>query len=132
MCDLNVPILSAKVQFVLHREFVDEGQYTVNVGGLSSLITVKRIQNVESMNTAHMDDLEFFGTVASTHDYHGVFNISEITIYLKYLNMDVIKDVRKTCISYLNKLVQVVRLHTRRYWLEPVTEPDIQYIRMVE
>jgi hypothetical protein len=129
----NLPLLHATVQFVLHREFVDEGQYIVNVGAESSSVHVRRIQNVHSMKAAHMGDLEFYGTVTSTHDYHGVFNMSEITLNLRYFDGSNFRnDVRKLCLRYLNKLVDVVRFHTKKYWLEAVTEPDIPYIRLVE
>jgi hypothetical protein len=95
-------------------------------------IIVKTIQNTNSISAAHMGEMKFMGTVSSTHYYHGIFNLSQITILLKYPDSSIIQSIRKVCIRYLNKLVKVVRLHSKRYWLKAVTEPEIYFIKPVE
>jgi hypothetical protein len=126
------------VEFILHREFVKDGDYDVSIDGRVAKINVIRVQNVEAMQKVVMDDLVSEGTVEMSHDYHGVVNISKIRLILPFVidissrNSNEPPTLKKRCIPYLNRLREVVRYHTNKYWMAPVSEHDITYFRILE
>ena len=85
-----------------------------------------------------MDDLVSEGTVEMSHDYHGVVNIFKIRVILPFVidvssgNADEPPALKKKCIPYLNRLREVVRYYTNKYWIAPVSEHDITYFRILE
>ena len=70
-------------QFVLHRDFVDEGDYDIWLNGIMARVKVERIQNIEGMQKI-MEGFQFLGTVDMTHDQYGIFSIFKVTITLPY------------------------------------------------
>ena len=119
-------------EFILHREFIREGEYNVKKDGIVAKITVTRIQNKESMQKM-MGQLESMGRVETTHHYHGVINISKIRITLPYhKEFGEPVEFKKECIPFLNRLIEVVRYKTKAYWITPLTDHDIRYFDIVE
>jgi hypothetical protein len=111
------------VEFILHRDFVKDGDYDVSINGKVAKVNVARIQNKEGLQKVVMDDLVSEGTVDMSHDYHGVVNISKIRITLPYFvdrssdKSDEPPALKKRCIPYLNRLREVTRYLTNKYWI---------------
>jgi hypothetical protein len=120
------------VEFTLHREFVKEGEYNVTRKSVVAKITVTRIQNIDSMRKM-MGQLETMGKVETTHDYHGVVNISRVRITLPYhMQFGEPLEFKRECIPFLNRLIEAVKYNTNAYWITPVTEHDILYFDIIE
>jgi hypothetical protein len=119
------------MEYCLHKNFVDESEYSLILKGMESTINVKRILNESSRNTIFLNDLKTTGRLSQNPDYHG---ISEV--YIIRQTIDSHKDIDKSrckllCIEFLNKLIDSVRLCTGKYWLDNVIESDLIYFRFL-
>ena len=131
------------VEFTLPFVVVGEGQYTVQLNGKVAKITVIRVQNKGGMETVMGLASIGQGGLAMGQDLHGVMNVSKITIELPYIleafeSREEAKQVdpvakssilKKECISYMNRLIEVVRWKTRQYWIPSVAPRDILWWR---
>lgn len=132
------------VNLTLPFALLDEGDYEVSMNGEIVKISIKLERTVSRMG--QIQGVEFNAPGASTvrmeNDFHGIVNISRIQIefphYILPTKMeqqangsqkDVSGDhhvnVQKESILSLNRLIEVVRWHTRRYWIPNLSGSDI-------
>ncbi len=123
---------SSEIVFILHRPFVKEGDYKVQQNGRIASIKVSRIKNVGSLQKI-FDGMEIIGTVEISHDYHGIANIWKITMTMPYIpKPDASRQFVQECLRYLNRLVEVVRYKTKKYWITPLSEHDILFAKIID
>ena len=126
------------VEFMVPSVFVDEGQYEVSLNGNVAKVSVSFIQNREVMN--RITGTQSVGKATMTPDTHGIANISKVAIELPYGQdrlseqipgasivsmLSMMRTVKLECILVLNRLIEVVRAATNRYWITSFSERDI-------
>lgn len=128
--ELSCLVSTITLKFILHRGFVSPGTYEVYVGGMKAVILVSRERNSHSLEKI----FPRFSPVnpSDAYDIHGIVNISRISMTLttpfKFEdNPRVAEDLKRECLKYLNRLVEVIRYKTRKYWLLPVSEYEVLY-----
>lgn len=124
--------MKTTIEFTIHRPFVKEGDYNVYVNGKIASIRVTRIQNNDSLRKM-FEDMEFSGSIEISHDYHGVANIWKISMTVPHVPTP--NDTRlfvQECLKYLNRLVEVVRYKTKKYWITPISSHDIIYAKIID
>lgn len=68
--------------------------------------------------------------LSDEYDIHGIVNISRVCIIFATPNKideTLGPDLKRQCLEYLNRLVEVIRYKTRKYWLLPVSEYELIY-----
>lgn len=115
--------------------FVDEGVYDVSLNGKIAKITIKLLQNFGGMKLLGLNiDTTGSGRVTFNPDLHGVANYSQIEIEFPYstnFDEDFTKvrartySLKQDCVFYLNRLIEVVRIHTNQYSIQKIKEIDI-------
>jgi hypothetical protein len=118
------------LKFTLHRGFVADGKYDVYVGGKKAIIEVKRERNSYALQKIFRRFTPL--TPLEEYDIHGIVNICHITMKLSLPfklvnNSNQSDDIKSECLKYLNRLVEVVRYKTRKYWLLPVINNELLY-----
>lgn len=134
------------VKFTLPFVTVEEGEYPVSISGKTAKITISFQQNLESFEK--ITKMKFHssgGKVSLSRDPHGIANYTNVSIEFPYY-YDVSKDggfmttefstthpLKQDSIVYLNRLIEVIRWLTARYWIQRVKEQDIlsfEYVRI--
>jgi len=124
------------VELTIPFTFIAGGEYMVAVDGKICVISINIEQNHE-LATMIYRNIQFMGNVTSyPADYHGLFEISRIVMEFPYLiqptNGDQLFTSAETvCITYLNRLLNVVKYLTKKYWLSPLSPRDL-FINNVE
>jgi len=126
------------VEFTIPQVFADEGEYDILFDDMMVKITISLIQNNPSLeNVGGMTvSASGSGRVSISSDPFGIANITKIKIEFpkiispkldeKEINpTNVSLTVKQECIKYVNRLIEIVRIHTCRYWLRYVSEQDI-------
>jgi hypothetical protein len=129
------------VDFRLPSALIEPGEYEVSIDGITAKIRIVLIPNREAMN--RIMGLEAnatgSGSVRLSRDRYGVVNISQVTIELPFTvdakidstssNMfDMFSQsamIKRECLRFLNRLVEVERWNTRKYWITPIEEQEI-------
>jgi len=115
--------------------FVDEGVYDVSLNGKTAKISIKLLQNFGGMKLLGFNiQTEGSGRISMNPDVHGVANYSQIEIELPYsiksqegITVNPLSDnrLKKDYVSYLNRLIEIVRIHTNQYSIQKIKESDI-------
>ncbi len=107
-----------------------DGKYDVYVGVKKAIIKVTRERNPYALQKI----FRRFTPLAPLEDFdiHGIINICHVTMELSLPftlvnNSSQNDEVKSECLKYLNRLVEVVRYKTRKYWLLPVTNNELLY-----
>jgi len=115
-----------RVSFCLPFELVDEGEYSVSLDGRVATIKVSVIsrskEDFEKV-TGMTYETSGSGSVRITPDIHGVSVISEIHVEVPYY-VDMENCVSEV-LRYLNRLVDVWRFATIKFWIPYVSDRDI-------
>jgi hypothetical protein len=118
-----------ELRFTLHRAFVANGKYYVFIGGKKAIINVKRERNMYALQEIFRKSTPL--TPLEDFDIHGIVNICHVTMELSLpftlVNSSQSDDVKSECLKYLNRLVEVIRYKTRKYWLLPVNNNELLY-----
>lgn len=107
-----------------------DGRYDVFVGGKKAKIEVKRERNLDALQKIFHRFVPL--TPLEEFDIHGIINIYHITMELMLPfalvnNTTQTDDIKSECLKYLNRLIEVVRYKTRKYWLLPVSNNELLY-----
>lgn len=119
---------------------LDDGVYDVSIDGKIAKIELQREKTTARMG--QVQGMEVLGNVQMENDFHGLVNITRVKIELPYLiypsktrpksdgtledlSHDHHVNVQKDCMLYLNRLIQVVRWHTRKFWINNLSGFDI-------
>lgn len=131
-------------RFTLPFALLDDGTYDVSLNGIVAKITTHRENTVSRQ--AQMMGMEAMipqgGTLTMENDFYGLVNITRIQVELPYLihptrtrnlgdgrledlSHDNHINVQRDCLLYLNRLIEVIRWQTRRYWIHNLSGTDI-------
>ncbi len=123
---------------------LDDGVFEVSIDGKTAKITTVRENTVSRQQ--QMMGMAFVApqgvTLTMENDFYGLVNITRVRIELPYLirptktrdlgngrledlSHDNHINVQKDCILYLNRLIEVVRWYTRRYWIHNLSGSDV-------
>ena len=115
-----------RVSFCLPFELVDEGEYSVSLDGRIATIKVSAIprskEDFEKV-TGMKYEASGSGSVRITPDTRGVSIISQIHVEVPYY-VDIENCVSEV-LRYLNRLVEVWRFATKKFWIPYVSDEDI-------
>ncbi len=123
---------------------LDNGTYNVSVDGKTATIILKR-ENTQSRQEQMMG-MSFVAppgaTMSMPNDFYGLVDITRIKIEFPFLirptkvrdngdgtlediSHDNHDNVQKLCLTYLNRLIEVVRWHTKRHWIHNLAGSDV-------
>jgi len=123
---------------------LNDGTFEVSLDGKTAIITTRKENTVSRQ--AQMMGMEFVapqgGTLTMENDFYGLVNITRVQVELPYLIYpsqtktlpnDQLEDlshdhhvnVQRDCLLYLNRLIEVVRWHTRRHWINNLSGADV-------
>ena len=115
-----------RVSFCLPFELVDEGEYSVSLDGRIATIKVSAIprskEDFEKV-TGMTYETSGSGSVRITPDTRGVSVISQIHVEVPYY-VD-IENCLSEVLRYLNRLVEVWRFATKKFWILYVSDKDV-------
>lgn len=126
------------VEFSLPFVAIDEGKYEIKLGIYTSTIFIKYIPNPCGLRELLKMVIEE-GTCKLEFDGYGIANFSEITIELPYQREEHDEkmihnsvppsySLKKDCVLFLNRLIDVVRFETRLHWIPYINEKMIHGI----
>lgn len=119
------------VSLIVPFTFASEGVYNVSLDSKKVSIDIKYIRNDEKVNEIKgittLGDAKLF-----PDDPTGTVNISKIVINFHDLNQETVADamnlpggmgnqMKEYCIKYLNRLIEVIRFTTQRYWIRRIS-----------
>lgn len=126
------------IEFTIPQAFADEGEYEVLLNDMTAKITVELIQNDASLGNVGGMNVSTTGSgrVSFSSDSFGIANVTKIIIEFpkiisskldeKEINPIVLSlVVKQECIRYVNRLIEVIRIHTKKYWLRYISEQDV-------
>jgi hypothetical protein len=92
--------------FIVNRRFVQGSTYNISIDKVPLIIKIEKSTRIDSINT------------------------SKVTVEMPFLieesnNNFEDNDTKKLCVKYLNRLIDVVRYHTKLYIIERITEYDL-------
>ena len=123
---------------------LENGSFDVSLDKRIAKITVQRENTVSRQG--QMTGMEFMvskgGTLTMKNDFYGLVNITRLRVELPYLiypskiqdlgngrledlSHDHHINVQRDCLLYLNRLIEVIRWQTRRYWIHNLSGSDI-------
>ncbi len=123
---------------------LDDGTYNVSLDNKKAKIILKRENTVSRQ--AQLMGGQFVvpqgATIKMENDFYGLVNITRIRIELPFLirstniqdrgdgtlediSHDNHDNVQKICVNYFNRLIEVIRWHTRRFWIHNLAGSDV-------
>jgi len=123
---------------------LENGTYNVSINGKTALIILQR-ENTQSRQ-AQMMGMAFVAppgaTMSMPNDFYGLVDITRIKIEFPFLihptrmrnngdgtledlSHDNHDNVQKMCLIYLNRLIEVIRWHTKRHWIHNLAGSDV-------
>lgn len=143
---------STLVKLTLPFPLLAEGEYAITLSGKTAIVTIKHEYNqsgMENMTSMGMRPLGP-GKLVMEPDHHGIANYAKVTVAFSYAVNPIVTDistipqndhfkivgnaktiedhigpVTRECMNYLNRLVEVVRCYTGKYWIPPLSGRDI-------
>jgi hypothetical protein len=118
-----------KVSLTIPFTFAEEGRYEVSIDRTNACIDISYVTNDEAVN-------KIMGIVAEGQrrlmpdDPEGMVNISKIIIkfpfgysdaYLGTEPPEKFTQIKDLCVKYLNRLLEVIKYSTNRYWLRSLS-----------
>jgi len=132
------------VYLTLPFALLDDGTYNVSLDNKKAIIILKRENTVSRQG--QMMGGQFMvpqgATMKMENDFYGLVDITRIKIELPFLirsttvrdkgdgtlediSHDNHNNVQKVCLNYLNRLIEVIRWHTRRFWIHNLAGSDV-------
>ena len=118
--------------------FIAENEYDISFNKNIVRIKVQIIQNKEQASQMYRE-FNFCGNITSfPTDHHGLFNTTSLKIEFPYsIKPFIVKDIvgnnkiieresdsqaiEKECLIYLNKIIDIVKWCTKKYWIQPLS-----------
>jgi hypothetical protein len=127
---------SILVDLVIPFTFSDEGEYNIRLSGRTSKVKIEHIKNSEGIEKAK--GIKIMGTPKTIpDDPSGLYYISNVEMKIPLLQGELLDDwlindriVAYVCMRYLNRLTEVIRFATRRYWIRMISQKDIDIFRI--
>lgn len=124
------------VEFTIAQSFADEGEYDVLLDNLTAKITIILVQNNSSLETVGGMITSGSGRVSLSSDPFGIANVTKIKIEFPKIISPKLDEkqinpiltslaVKQECIRYVNRLIEIIRIHTKKYWVRYISEQDI-------
>lgn len=126
------------IEFTIPQAFADEGEYEVLLDDMTAKIAVELIQNDASLGNVGGMKVSTTGSgrVSFSLDSFGIANVTKITIeFPKIISSKLDENeinpkasslaVKQECIRYVNRLIEVIRIYTKKYWLRYISEQDV-------
>jgi hypothetical protein len=125
-------VLSLVVPFT----FSDEGEYHVRLSGRTSIVKITHAKNSEGIEKT--TGLHIHGSPkVIPDDPQGLYYVSEVKVSIPLLSTESPNDwlmndsfVSYVCMKYLNRLTEVIRFATHRYWIKMITLRDIDIFKV--
>ena len=123
------------VKLLIPFTFSDEKEYLVKLSGQIASIKIKHIKNSEGIEK--IKNIIIHGNPKMVpDDPEGLMFFSEVEIEFpfsiqalsKEYNVDDVTLLTYICTNYLNRLSEVIRYFTHRYWIMPISENIIDII----
>ena len=132
------------VNLTLPFALLDNGTYNVSIDDKTAIIRLTR-ENTQSRQ-AQMMGMAFVAppgaTMSMPNDFYGLVDITRIQIEFPFLirptrmrdngdgtledlSHDNHVNVQKMCLIYLNRLIEVIRWHTKRHWIHNLAGSDV-------
>jgi len=132
------------VNLTLPFALLENGTYDVTIDGKTAIINLTR-ENTQSRQTQMMG-MSFVAppgaTMSMPNDFYGLVDITRIQIEFPFLirptrirdrgdgtledlSHDNHINVQRTCLTYLNRLIEVIRWHTKRHWIHNLAGSDV-------
>lgn len=126
------------VSLALPYTFCDEGKYIVSLNGKQADVTVEYIQTTETLDK--ITGMKTTGKMTIVpDDPEGLANFSKIIMQLPFLTPhafaekvdfdnapNIFEETTNECARYLNRLREVIRYVTRRYWIRDIAKNHIR------
>jgi hypothetical protein len=116
--------------------FCDEGEYHIRLSGRTckvKIIHVKNSEGIEKTKGVHIHG----SPKLVPDDPQGLYYISQATIGIPLFSSESSNDwlmnqglVSYACMKYLNRLTEVIRFTTHRYWIKMITLRDIDIFKV--
>lgn len=121
---------------VIPFTFSDEGEYNIALSGRASNVKIEHITNSEGLEKAK--DIKTGGRPKTIpDDPSGLYSISKVEIRIPLLEGESADDwlvndkmVAFACMKYLNRLTEVIRFATQRYWIRMISQRDIDIFKI--
>jgi hypothetical protein len=120
------------VELTVPFTFIEGGEYLVSLGGNICVISIYTEQSHE-LATRIYRGIQFMGDVTSySADHHGLFEISRVVLGFPYLIQSIngeqlFTSAEVECVTYLNRLLDVLKYLTNKYWLAPLSSRDLYF-----
>jgi hypothetical protein len=118
------------VSLIVPFTFCDEGEYHIRLSGRTYKVKIIHVKNTEGIEKTRASICMSPELVPD--DPQGLYYISQVTITIPLFSSESSNEwlmnqglVSYACMKYLNRLTEVVRFTTHRYWIKMITLRDI-------
>lgn len=144
LINTNQLMVKTIVDLTLPFALLDNGTYNVTIDDKTAKIILIR-ENTESRQSQMMG-MSFVAppgaTMSMPNDFYGLVDITRIRIEFPFLirptqvrdkgdgtledlSHDNHDNVQKTSITYLNRLIEIIRWHTKKHWIHNLAGSDV-------
>lgn len=137
-------MLKTVAYLTLPFALLDDGTYNVSLDDKEAIILLRRENTISRQ--AQLMGGQFIvppgATMKMENDFYGLVDITRIRIELPFLirstefrersdgkiddiSHDNHNNVQKICVNYLNRLIEVIRWQTRRFWIHNLAGTDV-------
>jgi len=124
------------VKLVVPFTFSDEGEYRIRLRDRTSILNIRYVENNEGIEKTKGMHIHGSPQIIPD-DPHGLYYISEVDMSIPLLPTEKSEDwlmdnsvVSYVCLKYLNRLTEVIRFTTHRYWIKMITMKDIDIFKV--
>lgn len=141
---LNPLMVKTVVNLTLPFALLDDGTYNVSIDDKTAIVRLTR-ENTQSRQ-AQMMGMAFMAPLGATmrmqNDFYGLVDITRIQIEFPFLirstrirdkgdgtlediSHDNHVNVQKISLIYINRLIEIIRWHTKRHWIHNLAGSDV-------
>jgi hypothetical protein len=124
------------VRLVIPFTFSDEGEYQIRLSGRTCIVKIIHVKNTEGIDKTKGMHIHGSPKIVPD-DPQGLYYISEVEVSMPLLSTESSNDrlmneglVSYVCMKYLNRLTEVIRFTTHRYWIKMITLRDIDIFKV--
>jgi hypothetical protein len=135
-----------EIQLAIPFTFALEGKYHVSIDNMMAEIEISYVQNNEAMDSVR--GIQTSGRArVMPDDPEGIMNISKVSIKLPYsmnnhnnnisnepdkMQIGIPSSIIEMCVLYLNRIREVIRYCTHRYWIRAISPRHLNIYKIVE
>ena len=124
------------VSLVVPFTFSDEGEYNIRLSGRTCFIKIIHVKNSEGIEKTRGIHIHGSPKIVPD-DPQGLYYISEVEVSIPLLSTESSDDwlmkegfVSYVCMKYLNRLTEVIRFTTHRYWIKMITVRAVDILKV--